>query len=242
MAVSCSWSRTLIHSLPHTYSTHNHTNCTHDAVHNMHIHRYKYIRFSLNALLCPQLSALKIKRCINKTFPSLEKVHACSTLLSWPRINMRATCHLATSLCASPFLESLLQVLFFSLLSGSFLTVCLFFSVSHRWVLSCISNLWLSESPALHFLLLPWLGTWERGSGLIRYLQMGPWQTEFYNICSFHTVFIINYIWRYALTQHRAAPIWCPEKGWWGYKTVCFLGLSSHLTKEEKRRVRQGIK
>lgn len=58
-------------------------------------------------------------------------------------------------------------------LSGSVLTVYLSFYVSHRWVLSCVSNLWLSESPALHFLLLPWLGTRERGSGLIRYLQIG---------------------------------------------------------------------
>lgn len=158
---------------------------------------------------CVRSSQLfKIKRCINKTFPSLEKVHACP--LSWPRINTRAMCHLACPLCTSPCLESLFQVLFSSPLSGSVWQYICLFSVFHRWVLSCISNLWLSESPALHFLLLPWLGTWERGSGLIRYLQMESWQTDFcdifpFTLCSRYSG--INYIWWYALTQHRAAPV-----------------------------------
>lgn len=74
------------------------------------------------------------------------------------RENMRAMCHLAPSHSIKPVLDFCFPpqecVVVVSPLYGS---VCdsLSFSVSHRWVLSCVSNLWLSESPALHFLLLP---------------------------------------------------------------------------------------
>lgn len=59
-----------------------------------------------------------------------------------------------------------------SVFSGSVLTLHLSPAFPHRWVLSCVSNLWLSDSPPPHFLLLPWFGTKESGSGLIRYLQI----------------------------------------------------------------------
>ena len=80
-----------------------------------------------------------------------------------------------------------------SSLSGSVWTVYLSVSSSHRWVLSCISNRWLSDSPAPHFLLLPWLGTSERGSGLIRYLQVGErGQIGLCYMCSFSRCADVN--------------------------------------------------
>ena len=100
--------------------------------------------------------------------------------------------HLTVSWFLLLFRECVVVV---SPLSGSVLTVHLsfFFLVSHRWVLSCVSNLWLSEIPALHFLLLPWLGTRESGSGLIRYLQMGRRQGRQIESCnSFCAVFLLQ--------------------------------------------------
>lgn len=45
----------------------------------------------------------------------------------------------------------------------------------------------------------------------------------------------------FPLTQRRAGRAWCLERGWWGCTTACCLGLSSHLTPEEKRLERQDI-
>lgn len=101
-----------------------------------------------------------------------------------------------------PFLSLSYDCVVVSSLSGSVLTVYLSFSYSHRWVLSCISNLWLSDSPAPHFLLLPWLGTSERGSGLIRYLQVGRGQIGFCYICSFHAVLILTCFYLYCVHSH----------------------------------------
>lgn len=81
----------LIHKYTHTFiHTHTHGKHIHDAVHNMHKHRYNTYSFSLNALLCPQLSALKIGMCINKTLPSFvtERVHAYPAPLSSPRLTV----------------------------------------------------------------------------------------------------------------------------------------------------------
>lgn len=154
-------------------------------------------------------------------------------------------CHLATSLCASPFLESLLRVLFFSLLSGSVLTVHVFFlsftdgccpayrtcgSLRAQRCTFCCCPDWVPERVGL-----VWSGTCRWGHDKQKSVIF-----VVFTLCSFYSG--TNYIWWYALTQHRAAPIWCLEKGWWGYKTVCSLGLSSHLTQEEKRWARQEIK
>lgn len=81
---------------------------------------------------------------------------------------MRAVCHLAVS----PHISPLHKLCFFFVIvsfdslavfgqyislscSLSLFVFIYFFIVLHRWVLSCVSNLWLSESPVLHFLLLP---------------------------------------------------------------------------------------
>lgn len=124
---------------------------------------------------CVRNSPLQIGRCINKTFPHpvYGKVH---TFLKTQRLSgcLLLCLVLFWASSVSSFSERLFSPPWLD--SSHFPSLqrcCDLFFVSHRWVLSCVSNLWLSDSPALHFLLLPWLGTKERGSGLIRYLQVG---------------------------------------------------------------------
>lgn len=139
--------RLIVHIRPPRSVQTAHT--AHDMHMNTDINTYT---FSLNALLCPRRSELEMKRCINKTLPAVTK----------------GPCKVTRHECEGPGSSGYIP-------SSPQLAVCLYpVSVHHRWVLSCISNLWLSESPALHFLLVFWLGTWERGSGLIRYLHGGP--------------------------------------------------------------------
>lgn len=40
------------------------------------------------------------------------------------------------------------------------------------------------------------------------------------------------------LTQHRWAPAWCQEEDWWGRRTMCSGGRSSHLEKETQETFR----
>lgn len=143
-------------------------------------------------------------------------------------------------------------------------------SLSLLWVFCCFSSLWQCFDSIFVLLCLSQMGAvlcikpvalWEPGAALsvaalIGYQREGIWSNQvsanrstgkyqsvifvYFTLCSFYSA--ISYIWQYALTQDRATPIWCLERGWWGYKTVYSLGLSSHLTQEEKRWVRQEIK
>lgn len=124
--------RLIVHIRPPRSVQTAHT--AHDMHMNTDINTYT---FSLNALLCPRRSELEMKRCINKTLPAVTK----------------GPCKVTRHECEGPGSSGYIP-------SSPQLAVCLYpVSVHHRWVLSCISNLWLSESPALHFLLVFWLGT-----------------------------------------------------------------------------------
>lgn len=97
---------------------------------------------------------------------------------------------------------------------------------------SCCSPDWAPRRGGL-----VWSGTCRLGTD-------GGRQSGLCYNCCFHAVFILALWLSYcrSLTQHRAAPAGCLEKGWWGCMTVCCLGLSSHLTQEGERLERQEIK
>ncbi len=213
---------TFIHTLAYTHSTHIHTRCTYMMQYitctYTDINTYS---FSLNALLCPQFSALKIGRCINKTFPSLQKwsMHVQHLWVlrdwMWRKYEGREPSGCIPFHLISWFLLLSQECVVVSPLSGRVLTLYLSF-------VSCLSQMGA-------VLCIEPVALWEPGAALpaaalIGYQREGVWsdqvpadgaQTHKWNplifcIC-FHAVFALSIIFA-AVYSHNIVQL---QSGVW---------------------------